>query len=176
MNFGMSRILVPVDFSSHAEAALRYAATLANRLGSSLELLHVVQPVMAGAGWNSEVSAAGRSSGAPDADEDARRRLEGMADGVAVPVTTTIRTGPPAHTIVAFAESSGADLIVMGTRGRGGLAQVFMGSVAERVLRHAPCPVLTVRDPDALGGTTPALTLDAALLRAALGRLGTSRE
>jgi nucleotide-binding universal stress UspA family protein len=176
MNFGVSRILVPVDFSSHSEAALRYAAALAARVGGALELLHVTEAAMAGAGWASELSAPALSSLRENLEGDAQRQLAVMAEAVAVPVGTTIREGVPAQTIIAFAQSMDAELIVMGTHGHTGLAHTLMGSVTEHVLRHAACPVLTLRDTEALGSTTPALTTGAALLRAALGHLGTSRE
>jgi nucleotide-binding universal stress UspA family protein len=72
--------------------------------------------------------------------------LKAVAAGDGVPTATHVLTGQPAHTIVEHARTGGFDLIVMGTHGRTGFSHLFVGSVAERVVRRAPCPVLTVRD------------------------------
>jgi nucleotide-binding universal stress UspA family protein len=145
----ISRILVPVDFSAHSKSALQYAAALASRLEASLHLLHVVEDPVATGAWGSE-------SVLPDLTElrkelvvDAERRLlayRGEAERAQVPVVTSVRIGLTSYTIVEYARTLNVDLIVMGTHGRTGVAHLFMGSVAERVVRHAPCPVLTVRE------------------------------
>jgi universal stress protein A len=184
MDLAISRILVPVDFSPHSDVAVRYAAALAARLGASLELLHVADDPIAGVGWEAELAAADQWGLQRSRAEDAEARLAALAGGVAVHVATAVRTGPAAQTITAFARAGGAGLIVMGTHGRTSLAHVLMGSVVEHVARYAPCPVLTVSDAAALGATSPAAlgttsaaaVTEAALLRAALGRFGTSRE
>jgi hypothetical protein len=89
---------------------------------------------------------------------------------------TTIRVGQPAQTITAYAKAAGIDLLVMGTHGRTGLSHLLMGSVAEHVMRHAPCPVLTLRE----RGTHEAIESISAAehvgLGSVLGRHGTSRE
>jgi len=83
---------------------------------------------------------------------DAERRLAQVATAVSgVTVTTEVSVGNPARTIAKIAAERGADLIVMGTRGRGGFAHLLLGSVAERVIRTAHCPVLTVREHSASG-------------------------
>ena len=145
------KIVVPYDFSSHARLALTTALDLAHRLGADLHLVHVIHipPYVYHGGVYGEVpppidtstmrDAAFRSL-AEVADEipDASCRLEiHVVDGAGV-----------AETLQRAAEDLRADLIVMGTHGRTGLAHVFLGSVAERTLRRAPCPVLTVRAPD----------------------------
>ena len=152
MTHAITRILVPVDFSAHSEQAFAYAAMLARRFGASLELLHVVEDPFVSGAWGSD----GFDPYIPDLIDrqvaDARRRLREMkeiraADGDAVEPVVLI--GTPAKTIVDHAAAGTFDLIVMGTHGRKGLAHALMGSVAERVVRTAPCPVVTVRHPAA---------------------------
>lgn len=143
MTRDFTTIVVPTDFSYASDAALGYARMLAARFGASLHLLHVVDE----AGSWSEVYAA-----IPDIRDrlsaDAARRLEAMVACLPPPVqaTSAVVCGSPVPTIVKVAESKGADLIVMGTHGRRGMGHLLLGSVAERVVRLAPCPVLTVRE------------------------------
>ncbi len=138
-------LVVPHDFSAHAEAALAAALDLAQHFDSDIHLLHVVQPPSYGYsadGFGSvpalfEVKDGSMKALTAIADqiEDPPGRVEAhVVDGVNI-----------AASIDRVAADLGADLIVMGTHGRTGLAHVFLGSVAERTLRRAPCPVLTVR-------------------------------
>jgi nucleotide-binding universal stress UspA family protein len=148
MTESITRILVPMDFSAPSDRALRYAATLAGRLGASVELFHVVEdPFMSGA-WGSETYVPDIQQLLDGLIADASERLSTLKSSLAdknVPVTTRVERGRPAHTIVERANAGGFDLIVMGTHGRTGLSHLIMGSVAERVVRNASCPVLTVR-------------------------------
>ena len=170
MNLAIARVLVPVDFSRHSEVALGYATALASRVGASVDLLHVVvDPVAAGA-WSVEFSTQNLSDLRRNLIEDAERRIARLCASAHEPtlrLSTLVRMGQPADAITEYAKAFGINLIVMGSHGRSGLARLFMGSVAERVLRHAPCPVLTLPD---------ALSPEPAGLRAALGHLGASRE
>lgn len=126
------RICCPVDFSEPARAGLRVAADLCQRLGSELVLLQAE----AGHKVAEELPRAG------DDLEAWKREAEGFG---AARVTVARTGGPPESAIVAFAAGSGVDLIVMGTHGRDDRAHMITGSVAETVVRNAPCPVLTVR-------------------------------
>ena len=143
MTRDITTILVPTDFSYTSDAALGYARMLAARFGASLHLLHVVDEP---GSW-SEVYAA-----IPDIRDrlsaDAGRRLEALAACMPTELkaTSAVICGAPVPTIVRVAQSKGIDLIVMGTHGRRGMGHVLLGSVAERVVRLAPCPVLTVRE------------------------------
>ena len=143
MTRNFTTIIVPTDFSRASDAALGYARMLAARFGASLHLLHVVDEP---GSW-SEVYAA-----IPDIRDrlsaDAARRLEAMASCLPPPVraSSAVVCGAPVPSIVKEAETRGADLIVMGTHGRRGMGHLLLGSVAERVVRLAPCPVLTVRE------------------------------
>jgi nucleotide-binding universal stress UspA family protein len=139
-------LVVPYDFSPCSEAALDTAVDLARRLRAALHLVHVVQmPLAYGAGILGTPAAAP----AIDAVEMRHRALTDLrhvADTVAgAPQTHVLEGIGIADAIGEKAEELGADLIVMGTHGRTGLAHVFLGSVTERTLRRAPCPVLAVR-------------------------------
>jgi nucleotide-binding universal stress UspA family protein len=153
MREAINRILVPVDFSAHSERALRVATTFAARFGAQLELLHIVEDPFVSGAWSAEAFVPNIPELMNDLIADARRRIEALraiATGEGVLVETTVLTGEPVRTIVDQAATGGFDLIVMGTHGRTGLSHVFIGSVAERVVRKAPCPVLTVREHAAL--------------------------
>jgi nucleotide-binding universal stress UspA family protein len=135
-------ILHPTDFSERSQCALRLAAALARDYGARLIVLHVTAP---------PVAVYGEVAVLPAGDED-NTRLEGELRQIRVPdrnvrLEHQLQTGDPVTEILAVAESASADLIVMGTHGRTGLARLLMGSVAEHVLRQARCPVLTVRTP-----------------------------
>jgi universal stress protein A len=119
------RVLVATDFSETADAAVRVAVAYAESLGASLDVLHVVSPL------------------ADPLAEPWLTRLAREIDG-AVPVTTAVRSGVPSTQIVHYAHENRIDLIVLGTHGRTGISRALSGSVAERVVRLARCPVLTV--------------------------------
>ena len=137
-------ILVPLDFSPASSAALRYAAALAKDSGAKITLLNVVEPVATPdfayyplmmentkivAGAKKELEKVPVSQ---HVDPDVIERI-------------TVRNGVPFHEITAVADSLKVDLIVISTHGYTGLKHVLLGSTAERVVRHAPCPVLVVR-------------------------------
>jgi universal stress protein A len=151
----IKNILVATDFSETSAAALSYARELAHAFRSTLHVLHVTANVVAGAvgieGFTTDWAALQR-----EVDAAARKQLDEMVtaeDRRTLAAKATVMTSNiPAEAIVAHANELHADLIVVGTRGRGGMAHLFMGSVAERVVRTAPCPVLTVRQ----AATTPA--------------------
>lgn len=149
-----ARILVASDFSDDAAAALEYATSLASQLGAELHLVHAYRlPVE----MFSPYGVALPSSVMPEIREAAERRLRQQLAPVklsGLEGEAHLREGPPAATIAEVARELAADLIVMGTRGRTGLAHVVLGSVAEQTLRAAPCPVLTVRS----GALEPART------------------
>ena len=149
----ITNILVPVDFSPHAEHAFTYATTLAERFGAKLVLLYVVDDSFATGGWSSEIYVPNVPELMENLIADADRRLatlKASAAALGLTAETAVIRGRPAHAIVEHAQNGGFDLIVMGTHGRTGMAHVVMGSVAERVLRKAPCPVLTVRGTEAV--------------------------
>jgi glycine betaine transporter len=142
-----TRILVPTDFSEPSDAALDYAKEIASRFGASLHLVHVMEdPVVTGVfGAPTYVPDSPGASAALRADAEFRltQRLN-AATRAGFCVTSEVLYGPNAPTIVKRARELAIDLIVMGTHGRTGMAHAIMGSVAERVVRFAFCPVLTV--------------------------------
>ncbi len=137
----ITRILVPTDFSETSDKALEYARLLATRFGASLCLLHVLNDPHIGEGPRSNSALAGSQSMRAAALADAHARLAERARGA---TATDVVLGDCAMAIVEYAASSGSDLIVIGTHGRTGVAHLLLGSVTERVVQTAPCPVLTV--------------------------------
>jgi nucleotide-binding universal stress UspA family protein len=141
----IQKILVPIDFSEHSQHAVRTAIGLAKTLGAEIHLAHVLHyPV--------QVAAPGQVAIPQDLWTEIRdaaaRKLEKASQtvsGEGVSVETHLTEGANAHAIVDLAENISADLIVMGTRGLSGLKHVMLGSVAERTVRLAHCPVMTVK-------------------------------
>ena len=147
MTDSITRILVPVDFSPHSDRALAYAARLAGQVGASVELLHVVEDPFVGGVFTTEIYVPNVPEMIQGFINEASTRLESLKTAMfphGSDVTTAVMVGHAANTIVERAASSGFDLIVMGTHGRTGFSHLFMGSVAERVVRTAACAVLTL--------------------------------
>ena len=146
----VTRILVPTDFSETADAALAYAKELAAKLDASLHVLHVMSDPYAAAMYVPEVYAPPSPEAQARALEKTRERLRARLDEeeeARFHGACAIVTGLTAKQIVTYAVEHGVDLIVMGTHGRRGVTHLLLGSVAEHVVRTAPCPVLTVRAP-----------------------------
>ena len=141
----IDRILVPTDFSADADAAFAWARDLAHMCGASIHLLHVVENPLAAGAWSSPLYTAEIAGLQINLVRDAQAQLRANVPCGAGNITTDVRLGPAATEIVGAARDGRVDLIVMGTHGRTGLAHALMGSVAERVVRLAPCPVLTLR-------------------------------
>src|SRR5262245_30448983 len=146
----LHRILVPTDFSKHSQNALTYAVAFAEKFGAELYLLHVVQDL---ALFIPDAFAVAPPV-APPVEQfvaAARSALDRVVQENQLgrfTVHPEVREGTPFYEIIQFAQEQDVDLIVMGTHGHSGLAHVLMGSVAEKVVRKAPCPVLTVRHPE----------------------------
>lgn len=150
-------ILVPTDFSPASKRALRYACKLADATGASLHLIHVME--------NPYLNAfSGSFTPLPDEfleDLDRRTRVElesqlTSEEKAKYRVEFVLRAGTPAHEILEYLNDQEAiDLVVMATAGRGGVARLMMGSVADKIVRAAPCPVLTLHPPEhvAVGST-----------------------
>ena len=141
----LNKNLVPTDFSEHSAAAVRYGAELASKFGAELHLLHCVEqtPILYGEGgaWISPEAIV-------ELQAAADRQLQDVpvdpSEGVSI--VRKCVDGHPFVEIVRDAKVEETDLIVLGTHGRGAIAHLLLGSVAEKVVRKAPCPVLTVRD------------------------------
>ena len=160
----LRNILVATDFSEPSDVALAYGRELASRFDATLVVLHIVQNIYF-ASYGAESAAVMGPEIMQGLENDGLRRMQELlvdTDNSGPRMTSTVRVGgSPALEIVEYAKTNDIDLIVMGTHGRGALAHLVMGSVAERVVRLAPCPVLTVRHrerdfirPDTLAATT----------------------
>jgi nucleotide-binding universal stress UspA family protein len=156
----ITRILVPTDFSPAAEIAVSYALDLAAQEGAAIHLLHVVGDLALTAAY-ADALAIELPGLRESLVADAQRRLDQVAaaaQATPVAITTGVLVGGVASVITGEAADRGADLIVMGTHGRGGFAHALLGSVAERIVRTAPCSVLTVRDTSLGGGRHATIT------------------
>ena len=141
----VDRILVPLDFSGDSYKALDYAIALARQFGAKITLLHVVLVTYMAGEYGPvdlpELEAQLRTAARSKLDAAARDKVPaGMVDG------TLIRVGPPVYEIARAAQETHADLMIISTHGHTGLKRVLLGSVAENVVRQAPCPVLVVRE------------------------------
>ena len=142
MMIAVKRILVPTDFSETSDVALKYGIGLAQTFGARLYLLHV--PGETGVNFEANFPMV-------QFENATRERLETLVteeEAKKLRTEYALRLGAPADQIVRYAAGRDIDLIVMGTHGRGGVSHMLMGSVAEKVVRAAPCPVLTVRHPE----------------------------
>jgi universal stress protein A len=144
----IKRILVPVDFSDNSLNALAYARDFAKLFGAELLILYVIEPIYYATPSDMYVAS---PNVAMLLDEQRRIGIQQLArigndlKKKGTRFRTLIKGGAPAQMIADTAKRAGADMIVMATHGRTGLAHMFMGSVAEKVVRTAACPVLTVR-------------------------------
>lgn len=138
------KILVATDFSECAEQALDYAVALAGKLDAKIHLLHVIViPAMAIPEVGIAVSSTLIESTARTQQTELDKRASRYA---AASLETVLRTGDARDVIIDVAREIDADLIVMGTHGRRGVRRALIGSIAESVVRTAPCPVLTIRE------------------------------
>jgi len=137
----LKNVLVATDFSAASDAALMYGRALARRFGATLHLLHVADnPFL-----RPTIADPYALASATDRLLHERLTEDDRAGGARAVMKTSDR---PPDTITEYARTSAIDLIVMGTHGRGAMSRLLVGSVAERVVRTAPCPVLTVRQPE----------------------------
>ena len=144
----LNKILVPTDFSDFSKPALNYGCAMASRFDAQLHLLHVcpdaamLMPEAAGLG------AVNLAEQADALEEAAKTQLQDLPpDGWenTQPIVRTTAVGSPFVEIIQYARDQEIDLIVIGTHGRSGLMHLLMGSVAENIVRKAPCPVMTVK-------------------------------
>jgi nucleotide-binding universal stress UspA family protein len=144
------KILAPTDFSTHAAQAVRYACGLAERLGAELHLLHVLAEVLP-SGPDPLLMPVLPPEYYRETEEQSRVALAELFDpawGHPRAIESAVRWDSPVEGVVEYARDRAIDLIVIATHGRTGLSHVLLGSVAERIVREAPCPVLIIRDRD----------------------------
>ena len=143
-----SKVLVPIDFSNYSKNALRYALNFAQHFNSTIYLIYVVEPVI----YPSDFSMGQVTFPVADVEmnERAKNELENLARneiGTKIEVETIIKTGKPFVEINETASELDIDLIIIATHGHTGMEHLLFGSTAEKVVRKAPCPVLTLREP-----------------------------
>lgn len=149
------KILVPVDFAPHSEEAVRQAVDIAQHYSAQITLVYVYEPADYALPEGYVLYTPEQISLMTTEFEARLRATRREVEALGVSrVDTRLLNGAAAAEIVAFAEEQAVDLIVMGTHGRTGLKHMLMGSVAERVLRTAPCPVLTTKSPDKKHGAS----------------------
>jgi universal stress protein A len=141
-SLSLKSILVPIDFSKSSQKALEYALPLARQFGGEITLLHAIEPPP----YAMDLSYIPKSEGFPTASM--KKELEELGNRMIDPELlkdVLVQVGTAFEVITNIARDYEVDLIVLTTHGKTGLKHVFMGSTAERVVRHAPCPVLVVR-------------------------------
>lgn len=140
----LKKILVPTDFSEHSNKALLYGAELAAKFGAELHVMHAIEmtPLAYGEG----------AYFPPETEAELTAAASSQLDSLHIPMAndvTVVRKilhGHPFVETIRYSKENNIGLIVIGTHGRGAIAHMLLGSVAEKVVRKAPCPVLTVRD------------------------------
>lgn len=144
----IKNILVPIDFSDYSKNALRYAVQFAKNFQAKMYLIYVVEPMIYPADFSMGQVAI------PSTDADLQNRAEEELKNLAnsfvdssLEIETLIKTGKPFVEINETAKEIDADLIIMATHGHTGVEHLLFGSTAEKVVRKAPCPVLTLREP-----------------------------
>lgn len=144
----LKKVLVPVDFSKDSLRAAEYARSFSKPFDAQLLLLHVIEPIYYASPADMYAASPNLALLIEEQRKAAQAQLQQLADKLSregAKVQTLLKSGSPAQVIADTAKRVKADLIIMATHGRTGLAHVLLGSVAERVIRLAPCPVLTVR-------------------------------
>ena len=148
--FAPKRILVPTDYSEYSDAALKYAIDVAGPGGAKIYLLHVIGLIQTCAVdycFDQPTIDALEKASASMAEDMMKRQLELFPEAKSVDITTDIRKGVPYQEILNEQKAKDIDLIVMSSHGKTGLLGHLMGSVAEKVMKKASCPVLLIRQP-----------------------------
>ena len=141
--FQIGRILVPIDFSEHSQKALRYALAFAHQFGAEVTLVHIVEQMVYPGDWMYPPLAV--TDFATEKREEMISRLQSLDAGSGVKTQHIVRIGRAWQEIIEIAQEMKSDMLILATHGYTGLKHVLLGSVAEKIIRHAPCPVLTVR-------------------------------
>ena len=140
--FHIRKILVPVDFSEHSQKALRYALAFAGQFGAEVTLVHIVEQMVYPGDWMYPPLAATDFS--TDKRAEMIQRLRALDAKSGVKTQHVVRMGRAWQEVIEIAREQKADMIILATHGYTGLKHALLGSVAEKIVRHAPCPVLSV--------------------------------
>lgn len=143
----LKNILVPIDFSDYSKNALKYAVQFAKQFSSKLLLVYVVEPMIYPADFS--MGQVAIPSNDIDLHARAEEELKKLANEIneGIVIDTIIKTGKPFVEIIDTASEKDIDLIIIATHGHTGVEHLLFGSTAEKVVRKAPCPVLTLREP-----------------------------
>lgn len=144
----IKKILVPIDFSDYSKSSLHYAVSFAKQFDAEIYLIYVVEPVIYPPDFSMGQIAI--PSVNAEWDERAKEELGKLAKNeipVGVEVKTILKNGKPFLEIIDTAAEENIDLIIIATHGHSGMEHILFGSTAEKVVRKAPCPVLTLREP-----------------------------
>ena len=144
----ISKVLVPIDFSDYSKSALKYAVSFVKHFKAKLILVYVVEPVI----YPPDFSMGQIAIPSVDLDIDKRafeelNKLAELEIPSEIQVLSVVKTGKPFIEIIETAGEQDADLIIIATHGHTGMEHILFGSTAEKVIRKAPCPVLTLREP-----------------------------
>lgn len=148
MEMKLNKILVPIDFSDYSKSALRYAVNFAKLFNAEIILIYVVEPVIYPPDFSMGQIAIPTVT--TEFDDRAKEELNKLAKNEIpqqLKVSIIIRTGKPFVEIIDTASEADVDLIIIATHGHSGVEHILFGSTAEKVVRKAPCPVLTLREP-----------------------------
>jgi len=148
MELEIKKVLVPIDFSDYSKSSLRYAVNFAKQFNAEIYLIYVLEPVIYPPDFSMGQIAIPTVNA--EWDERAREELENLAkteipEGISV--KTILKNGKPFLEIIDTATEENIDLIIIATHGHSGVEHILFGSTAEKVVRKAPCPVLTLREP-----------------------------
>jgi len=141
--FHIGRILVPIDFSEHSQKALRYALAFARQFEAEVTLVHIVEQMVYPGDWMYPPLAA--TDFEAEKREKMISRLQALDAGSGIRTKHIVRLGRAWQEVIEIAQEMKCDMIILATHGYTGLKHALLGSVAEKIVRHAPCPVLTVR-------------------------------
>lgn len=148
MDLAIKKVLVPIDFSDYSKNALKYAVNFAKSFGADMTLIYVVEPIIYPPDFSMGQIAIPTIS--TEWDDRAREELDKLAKTeipAEVKVKTLIKTGKPFVEIIETAAEEDIDIIIIAAHGHSAVEKILFGSTADKVVRKAPCPVLTIREP-----------------------------
>lgn len=148
METNIKKVLVPIDFSDYSKSALKYAVNFAKSFNAEIILVYVVEPVIYPPDFSmGQIAMPSINAEWDDRAKDELQKLAKSDITGAGNVKTIIKTGKPFVEIIETAKEEDVDLIIIATHGHSGVEHILFGSTAEKVVRKAPCPVLTLREP-----------------------------
>ena len=148
METTIKKVLVPIDFSDYSKSALKYAVNFAKSFNADIILIYVVEPVIYPPDFSmGQIAMPSITTEWDDRAKDELQKLAKSEIAEIANVKTIIKTGKPFVEIIETAKEENIDLIIIATHGHSGVEHILFGSTAEKVVRKAPCPVLTLREP-----------------------------